>query len=509
MILAVSRFRVANNREGAVREAFLERPHLVDTAPGFLGMEVFNDSSDSTIFCLITRWTDQKSFHAWHRGEAHRASHQGIPKGLKLDPAYTKVMVLDRISDAGSPPALDEMAADSAQLLAQFLSKTAAVHYLAVGLDGVIHACNSAVGEGLNLEPSQLLGQSLWDFLPPTDSARLRQRVDSGERNLAEPLVLSFTDGTRALYTLKCHIDVQPDGLVLIGEPPQREERLLREQLFQISSELAVQARERAQLLAREQTARRAAEASRQEAERANRSKDDFLGFVSHELRSPLSAILSWSELLLTHKDDPTIVLRGIETIRRNAQLQAKLVEDLLDISRIVAGKLDLTMAPVELLPLLNGAVETIRPMADERGLRLTSALDPWLGRVSGDAMRLQQLFSNLLVNAVKFTPPGGSVELRARGDKERVVVAVTDTGQGIRPEFLPHVFERFAQEETGTSARRHGGLGLGLSIVRHLVEAHGGSVAAHSDGEGLGAAFTVTLPILRDDQRISPIPPP
>jgi PAS domain S-box-containing protein len=245
---------------------------------------------------------------------------------------------------------------------------------------------------------------------------------------------------------------------------------------------------ERQQLLARARAAQAAAE-------RANRMKDEFLATLSHELRTPLTAIIGWSEMLANPKLDPTTFQQAVEVIRRNARMQVKMIEDLLDISRIVTGKLQLSVRPVDLGTIIITAVEGLRPAADAKEIRLDLQLDsaPW--QVSGDPDRLQQVAWNLVSNAVKFTPRGGRVQVRLARVESHVEMTVSDTGRGIAPEFLPHVFDRFRQADA-TTTRGHGGLGLGLAIVRQLVELHGGTVRADSAGEDLGASFTVSLPL-------------
>ncbi|HJQ24014.1 MAG TPA: PAS domain S-box protein [Blastocatellia bacterium] len=246
---------------------------------------------------------------------------------------------------------------------------------------------------------------------------------------------------------------------------------------------------ERAALLLREQSLRI-------EAEQANRLKDEFLATISHELRTPLNAILGWASLLRGGKLDTEMAARALETIERNGKSQAKLIEDLLDISRIITGKLRLNVQPVELTAVIEAALDVIRPAADAKGIRLQVMLDPHAGPVSGDPERLQQVIWNLLSNAIKFTPKDGRVQVRLERHHSHVALTVSDNGKGISQEFLPFVFDRFRQAEAGFT-RTHGGLGLGLAIVRHLVEQHGGSVAAHSDGEGRGATFTINLPLM------------
>ena len=233
----------------------------------------------------------------------------------------------------------------------------------------------------------------------------------------------------------------------------------------------------------------------RAEAESANRLKDEFLATLSHELRTPLTAVLGWARLLRSGALDEASSARALEAVERNAEAQRQLIEDVLDVSRIVAGKFRLDVRPVKIISAVEAAVDSVRPAAEAKGIRLTVSAAPVAGLVSGDASRLQQVFWNLLTNAVKFTPAGGQVEVRVAADGGEVRVEVSDTGQGIETEFLPHVFDRFRQADQQIT-RKHGGLGLGLSIVRHLVEAHGGTIRAESAGEGRGATFTITLPL-------------
>ena len=227
----------------------------------------------------------------------------------------------------------------------------------------------------------------------------------------------------------------------------------------------------------------------------ASRLKDDFLNTLSHELRTPLNAMLGWIQMLRLYRDDESIRERAIDVIERNARTQAQLVADLLDISRLITGKLRLRLARVDLRDIVVAGCESVRPSADAKGLHLTIETADVPGVVYGDADRLHQILWNLLSNAAKFTPPGGDVSVRLSPHDDYAEILVSDTGIGIRPEFLPHVFERFRQSDS-TSTRAHGGLGLGLAIVRHLVERHGGSVIATSEGEGRGATFGVRLPM-------------
>lgn len=246
---------------------------------------------------------------------------------------------------------------------------------------------------------------------------------------------------------------------------------------------------EREQLLAREREALA-------EAEAASRVKDEFLATVSHELRTPLNSMLGWAQLLRAGQLDKPNAARGLETIERNAKAQAQLIDDLLDVSRIITGKLRLNIYPVEFTDIIRAAIDMVRPAASAKAIQLEFGMRPATSSVSGDPDRLQQVVWNLLSNAIKFTPKGGRVEIRLERKGANAQLTVTDTGEGISQEFLPYVFDRFRQADSSRT-RRHGGLGLGLAIVRHLIEMHGGSVEAYSAGENRGATFTVTLPLI------------
>jgi PAS domain S-box-containing protein len=232
------------------------------------------------------------------------------------------------------------------------------------------------------------------------------------------------------------------------------------------------------------------------EAQEVNRLKDEFLATLSHELRTPLTAVLGWTRLLGTGQLDAETSKRAMDTIERNAQSQVQLIDDILDVSRVIRGKLRLNVRPVELAPVIESAVDSVRPAAEAKGIRLQVVLDRQAGPVSGDPDRLQQVVWNLLSNAIKFTPKDGRVQILLARVDSHLEVTVTDTGQGIAPSFIPYVFDRFRQADP-TTTRTHGGLGLGLAIVRHLVELHGGTVRAESAGQGAGSTFRVLLPLL------------
>ncbi|WP_437539563.1 PAS domain S-box protein [Sorangium sp. So ce726] len=235
--------------------------------------------------------------------------------------------------------------------------------------------------------------------------------------------------------------------------------------------------------------------AARDEAERVSRVKDDFVATLSHELRSPINAILGWARILRGRAPEAQTLARGLEVIERNARLQADMVSELLDMSRIVSGKLRLDVQPVDLPSVIRSALEAIQLAAETKGIAVGSSIDPEASSLRGDPARIHQVVWNLLSNAVKFTPPGGRIDVALRRAGAHAALSVTDTGMGIAPQFLPHLFERFRQADA-SSTRKHGGLGIGLSIVKHLVELHGGTVEVASRGEHLGATFTVRLPL-------------
>ncbi len=278
-------------------------------------------------------------------------------------------------------------------------------------------------------------------------------------------------------------------GGLFFGHPErgvftEREERLV----VGLAAQAAV-AMDNARLYETEQRART-------EAEAANRSKDEFLATLSHELRTPLNAVLGWARMLRLGQLEPGMQNRAIDVIERNAQAQVQLIEDLLDVSRIITGKLRLDVRPVSLPSVVEAALDSVRPAAESKGVRLTHVLDPRAGPIAGDPDRLQQVVWNLALNAIKFTDRGGRVQVNVQRVNSHVEIVVSDTGRGIAPEVLPHIFERFRQADS-TTTRAHGGLGIGLALVRHLVELHGGTVHAASLGENQGAVFTVKLPIM------------
>jgi len=280
--------------------------------------------------------------------------------------------------------------------------------------------------------------------------------------------------------------------------PSQLEAQVLERtaELELANQQLELANQQKDELLECEQTARLEAETARSEAESANRAKDEFLMILSHELRTPLNAIQGWSSLLLTHDLPDDVKKQAVETIERSTQTQARLISDILEVSRIINGKLVIESAPVELSPILQSALASMQPAATAKDIKLNIDIKNNDLTVLGDSTRLQQVFWNLLSNAVKFTPTGGNISISLWRENNQAKIEVSDNGKGISSDLLPYVFDRFRQGDSSMT-REYGGLGLGLAIVRHMMELHGGSVTAASAGENQGAQFVITLPLL------------
>ncbi len=357
--------------------------------------------------------------------------------------------------------------------------------------DGAFSYVNARWHEYTGLSLEQSLGEGWTTAIHPEDLARSQERwrrsLETGEPFEAEYRLRRASDDAWRWFITRAHAARDVDGQVVrwVGTCTDIDERRRDTQ-------------ERQELLRRVQAAHAAAE-------EANRLKDDFLATVSHELRTPLTAMLGWLQLLRAGRLPEEKRAKALETVERNARLQAQVIEDLLDTSRIITGKLSLEPGPLDMKAVVEAALESTQPSADAKGvnLHLEAPAEPLSMR--GDAGRLQQVVWNLLSNAIKFTPSGGLVTVRLEPHPDEVELRVSDTGIGISPGFLPHIFERFRQED-GSSRRTHGGLGLGLAIVQHLVALHGGHVSASSPGEGLGSTFVLRLP--REPRAQAPLPP-
>ncbi|MFY9622165.1 MAG: PAS domain S-box protein [Pyrinomonadaceae bacterium] len=353
-------------------------------------------------------------------------------------------------------------------------------------LDGIITSWNPAAERLYGYQAAEMIGKPVAILIPtewPDEEPKILARIRRGERIDHYETVRVAKGGRRLDVSLTVSPLHDATGQIVGASKIARD----------ITEQKRTQ-EEIARLLAAER-------AARQDAEVASRTKDEFLATLSHELRTPLTAMLGWLTILRGHKLDQATAEHAIETIERNAKAQAQLIEDLVDISRIVGGKLNLEVVPTELMPIVDAAIEVVRPAADAKAITIEVNYDATVGPVSGDASRLQQIVWNLLSNAVKFTPKGGKVSIDFRRQNGFAEVVISDTGIGISADFLPHVFERFRQAES-TATRSHRGMGLGLAIVRHLIELHGGTVTAASDGENRGTTITIHLPLAPAEKR-------
>jgi PAS domain S-box-containing protein len=361
-------------------------------------------------------------------------------------------------------------------------------------LDGIITSWNFGAERIFGYTADEIIGRSIMRLIPPDrreEELEILSRIRHGERfNHFETMRLS-KDGRQLNVSITVSPIKDSTGRVVGASKVARditERKTAEEALSKAMEELETANRERLHLLESEREAR-------SQAEQANRMKDEFLGMLSHELRTPLNAVLGWANILRLEKLQSEELKQGLDSIERNARVQAQIIEDLLDMSRIISGKCSLDLQRIDLPVVLNESIATLCATAETKGVRMQALVDPFAGTISGDPNRLQQVFWNLLNNAIKFTPKDGKVQVLLERVNEHVEVSVIDTGEGIGPEFLPYVFDRFRQGDASTT-RRHGGLGLGLAIVKQLVELHGGNVRVKSGGIGQGATFIVRLPL-------------
>jgi PAS domain S-box-containing protein len=347
-------------------------------------------------------------------------------------------------------------------------------------LEGIITSWNAAAERMFGYSSSEAVGKSITIIIPPElreEETSILSRLRQGQRIEHFETVRRAKSGERINISLTVSPIRNKSGEIIGAS------KIARDITDRIRAE-----EERTRLLASERAAREHAEA-------ASRAKDEFVAMISHEIRSPLNAILGWAQILRQGTLDSTARENAIESIERNARAQAQLVSDLLDISRAITGKLRIDARPVDITSSLDAALESIRPAAEAKAIKIEVQHESYPTLITGDADRLQQVFWNLLSNAVKFTPRRGRVTVKIARLNSHLEITVSDSGAGIGKDFLPFIFKRFTQADT-TSARKHAGLGLGLAIVRHLVELHGGIVTAESGGEGKGATFRITLPV-------------
>jgi PAS domain S-box-containing protein len=340
-------------------------------------------------------------------------------------------------------------------------------------LEGIITSWNKGAERIFGYTADEVIGQPVTILIPEgqeDEEPAILARLSAGERIEHYETIRVRKDGTRIAISLTVSPIKGPNGDIIGASKIARD-------------------------ITEQRQARKELDEAYRQAEESSRLKEEFLATISHELRTPLSAILGWARMLRLGQLSKENAAKALDTIERNARAQAQLIDDLLDVSRIVTGKLRMDVRPSDPNSFIDAAVEAVRPAAEAKGVRLQKVIDTGLISIPGDPVRLQQVIWNLLSNAIKFTPRGGRVQIRSERVNSHLEIVVSDTGQGISPDFLPHVFDRFRQADQKAS-RQHGGMGLGLAIVRHLVELHGGNVSATSEGEGQGATFTVRLPI-------------
>jgi PAS domain S-box-containing protein len=361
-------------------------------------------------------------------------------------------------------------------------------------LDSVITSWNQGAERIFGYSEEEMIGKSIRTIIPPDrqdEEDEILARLRRGERYDHFETVRVTKDGRKLDVSLTISPIKDANGNIIGASKIARDitAKKAAEGALIDARQIAEAATSRqTELLERERVAR-------QEAEKANRLKDEFLATLGHELRTPLNAMLGWATVLRTGKIKPEEMANAMEVIERNARVQAQIIDDLLDMSRIISGKVRIEVERLDLASIANEAIETVSASASAKGVRLKPVLGAAELVVSGDPNRLRQVFWNLLSNAVKFTPRGGRVQVTLKRVDSHVEASVIDTGEGIPPEFLPHVFNRFQQVDASLT-RRHGGLGLGLSIVKQLIELHGGTVRAYSEGSGRGATFVVSLPL-------------
>jgi len=380
-----------------------------------------------------------------------------------------------------------DAAVDAARLAAIVDSSDDAI--VSKTLEGVITSWNRGAERIFGYTPAEAVGQHITLIIPEERHAEEREvlaRLVRGERIDHFETIRRTKDGRTVEISLTVSPVRNAAGRIVGASKVARD-----------ISERRHLERERLALLAREQDART-------EAEALNRSKDQFLATLSHELRTPLNAIYGWARILDAGRLDGPGTRRATEAILRNAAAQVQLIEDLFDVSRVITGNMRLDVRPLSIAAVLDAALDTVRPTAAAKGVHLEAIFDPRVRPIMGDPARLQQVAWNLFMNAVKFTPRDGRVTVRLRMAGDHIEIVVRDTGEGIASEHMPRLFQRFGQVDS-SSTRRHAGLGIGLALVRHIVEMHGGTVSAQSEGPGFGATFTVLLPVVA----VPALPPP
>ncbi|HVQ36393.1 MAG TPA: ATP-binding protein [Pyrinomonadaceae bacterium] len=528
MILAISRFKVANGMEAEVREAFLNRPGFVDSVKGFLGMETYTAKTDSSIFYLVTRWSDQDSFHTWHHSKEHHESHRFIPKGLKLDGSFTEVIELERIDPATTHRSFYDCAMDTAPLLARFINQSDGLHFIATDADGKICQVNHAVARRTRRPVEELEGTSIFDHLTETDRDTVRARLKQGTRPLDEITLLNFVDRNNAPYSLICKIDVMPEGLVIIGEAPAKKEEALQTELFELNNELAALSRENVRKKrALEQALKQLKEAQAMLVQQEKMaSLGQMTAGVAHEINNPIAFVLTNHETLLrdfqellgfvnivgdsldelsstnpgfyqriVHEAEKIDLSHLVEIVPKKIghnleglERVKRIVLDLRSFSRLDEN----SYKPADINEGITSTLRFLSPLIAAKSVRVKTVLTE-MRLVNCSPGTLNQAFSNIIANAVQASPPNGEVIVSTSEEDGFCVVTVEDHGEGIAAEHLAKIFDPFFTTKPVGS-----GTGLGLHITRQIVTAHQGEILVASE-KNIGTTVTIRIPFGRE----------
>ena len=524
MLLAISRFKVANGLEEEVKQAFFNRPHLVDTASGYLGMETFTLQGDASVFYLVTRWTSQERFRTWHASPAHHASHKGIPKGLKLDPTFTQITLMERLASPSRPPDLNELAADAAPLLATVLATTCLVHFWFVARDGTVQLVNAAAATQLQSTPAQIVGNSFWPHLTGPDAQSLRDKITSGERQPAEKFLLNFVDARQSPFTLECHLDLQPEGFILTGEAPRKQDEAFQQETLRLNNELATLTRESARKS--RELERVLGELKSTQSLLVHQEKMASLGRmtagVAHEINNPLAFVTSNHANLRRDFLDLLAFVAAVKTLlpelasvapavheRLAARIEEtdldylarsvpkKIADNLDGLERVNRIVLDLRsfsrldegdLKPCDLAEGITSTLRFLSPLLAQHQVQLETNFAPLPPLVCSPG-QLNQAISNVVANAIQASRPGQTVTITTLAQDQRCLIQIADTGEGIALENLPRVFDPFFTTRTVGS-----GTGLGLHIAHQVITAHHGEIKIASQ-PGHGTTVTLEVP--------------
>jgi signal transduction histidine kinase/heme-degrading monooxygenase HmoA len=518
-MLAISRFRVANGLEQAVKEAFEERPHLVDQAPGFKSANVFTNLRDPATFLLVTEWTDVGSYRAWHSSEAHTLSHLGIPPGLKLNSAQTELTFWNEIQGTRDSSPKEIATLDWMAFLGDYLWSSGMIHFLAARNDGAMQACNTRMAELLGISELDLSRQPVWSYLTESDATRLRECITTytpaETQELTKGILLNFVSADHVPHTLECKVYVQDQAFAVIGSVPYKEELALQRELREINNEVFVQARENA----RENKDLRA-ESKRLELELRQAQKMEAIGRlaggIAHDFNNLLTVIVGYSQMLQEDEAAMGAMREPILQIVAAADRAAALTGQLLTFSRRRATE----PRHVDLNGVVSNLERMLRRLLGE-DVEVISLLDPACGQIRADPGQIEQAIMNLAVNARDAMPGGGRLVIETASlvvddalasrhidlaPGEHAQLTISDTGCGMTAEVQAHLFEPFfTTKEPGK------GTGLGLSIVYGIVTQAGGKILVYSEA-GKGTTFKLYFPKLQgagDLQDVAPAAQP